>query len=128
MVGPRLSPPFYRSSDGQWLVWVREPTGGRPYLIDTSAHYVLLTLSFCAGRQDLALPLASFWLRLRRAVSLWFICFCPLAPRPVRSVKRRGWGRRCSALPGHGRPTRRSGDTIWTTGRRSRRSGSWGRP
>src|SRR5712692_3484474 len=47
------------------------------------------------------------------SVSLWFICVCPLAPRPVRSVKRRGWGKRCSALPGHGRPTRRSGDTIW---------------
>src|SRR2546426_9767331 len=74
MVGPRLSPPFYRSSDGQWLVWVREPTGGRPYLIDTSAHYVLLTLSFCAGRQDLALPLASFWLRLRRAVLIASPC------------------------------------------------------
>ncbi len=32
---------------------------------------VLLTLSFCAGRQDLALPLASFWLRLCRAVVYW---------------------------------------------------------
>src|SRR5207302_47109 len=31
--------------------------------------FVLLTLRFCAGRQDLALPLASFWLRLCRAVS-----------------------------------------------------------
>src|SRR6266851_7331212 len=40
-----------------------------------SVPSVLLTLSFCAGQQDLALPLASFWLRLCRAVSLWFICF-----------------------------------------------------
>src|SRR5713101_7300079 len=33
---------------------------------------VLLTLSFCAGRQDLALPLASFWLRLCRAMLMSF--------------------------------------------------------
>jgi len=30
-----------------------------------------LDTRFCAGRQDLALPLASFWLRLRRAVVYW---------------------------------------------------------